>query len=68
MLRHNFSRALLLSTDVMLYANASQMAAWLFPHAHAVLPVRWPSMQPPPLPSQYVSTVVSNHAGEWHAS
>ncbi|CAI7788178.1 unnamed protein product [Closterium sp. NIES-54] len=61
--RHNFSRVLSLSIDVMLYANVSQMVAWMYPSSKMVLPVRWPSMQPPPLPSQYTSTAVSNHAG-----
>ncbi|CAI5526387.1 unnamed protein product [Closterium sp. Naga37s-1] len=64
--RHNFSRVLSLSIDVMLYANVSQMVAWMYPSSKMVLPVRWPSMQPPPLPSQYTSTAVSNHAALWH--
>ncbi|GJP46659.1 hypothetical protein CLOM_g5923 [Closterium sp. NIES-68] len=66
MQRHNFSRVLSLSIDVMLYANVSQMVAWMYPSSKVVLPVRWPSMQPPPLPSQYTSTAVSNHAALWH--
>ncbi|CAI6001566.1 unnamed protein product [Closterium sp. NIES-65] len=64
--RHNFSRVLSLSIDVMLYVNVSQMVAWMYPSSKMVLPVRWPSMQPPPLPSQYTSTAVSNHAALWH--
>eukprot|EP00897_Mesotaenium_endlicherianum_P006010 jgi/Mesen1/5437/ME000270S04606 len=63
--RHNLSRVLYLGSEVMLYANITEYAAWALPNASVALPMRWPSMRPPPLPSQYESTAVSGHVALW---
>ncbi|GJP34667.1 hypothetical protein CLOM_g19080 [Closterium sp. NIES-68] len=59
--RHNYGRIFHLATEVMLFANASQVAAWLFPNSDLALPARWPSIRPPLRPTQYSSAGVGTH-------
>eukprot|EP00271_Cylindrocystis_brebissonii_P002472 TRINITY_DN130_c0_g4_i1.p1 TRINITY_DN130_c0_g4~~TRINITY_DN130_c0_g4_i1.p1 ORF type:complete len:522 (+),score=87.39 TRINITY_DN130_c0_g4_i1:1226-2791(+) len=62
---HGYERVFFLSVEVMIFANLTEWASWMMPTSAVALPTRWPSMQPPPLPSQYTSTSVSSHIGLW---
>lgn len=67
--RHSFHRIFYLDSDVLLFANVTEMARMLFPSSPMVLSVRWPSLRPPLGPSQYASTAVSGHVSLWtHAA
>lgn len=65
MQRHNYSRIFYLGAEVMLYANITEYVNWAVPNASVMLPKRWPSMRPPLVPSQYVSTAISGHIALW---
>lgn len=65
MRRHNYSRIFYLGAEVMLYANITEYVNWAVPNASVMLPKRWPSMRPPLVPSQYVSTAISGHIALW---
>lgn len=59
--KHDFARVFYLASEVMLFANVTELAAWMFPSSHIVLPARWPSLRPPPRTNQYISTAVAGH-------
>eukprot|EP00270_Netrium_digitus_P005116 TRINITY_DN1666_c0_g1_i3.p1 TRINITY_DN1666_c0_g1~~TRINITY_DN1666_c0_g1_i3.p1 ORF type:complete len:441 (+),score=92.01 TRINITY_DN1666_c0_g1_i3:142-1464(+) len=59
--KFDYPRVFYMATEVMLYANVTEMAAWMYPKSHIVLPVRWPSLRPPARPNQYSSTAVGGH-------
>eukprot|EP00271_Cylindrocystis_brebissonii_P002590 TRINITY_DN1333_c0_g1_i2.p2 TRINITY_DN1333_c0_g1~~TRINITY_DN1333_c0_g1_i2.p2 ORF type:complete len:271 (-),score=20.66 TRINITY_DN1333_c0_g1_i2:454-1266(-) len=63
--RHAFTRVFYLDSDVMLYANVTEMVAMLYPRSPLLLAVRWPSLFPPLSPSQYPTTAVSGHVSVW---
>eukprot|EP00897_Mesotaenium_endlicherianum_P007691 jgi/Mesen1/6950/ME000360S06218 len=60
--KHQYTRVFYAASEVMLYANITELAAFQYPKSDIVLPVRWPSLRPPLRPNQYVSTAVAGHA------
>lgn len=63
--RHAFPRVFYTDSDVMLFANITELVKMLYPKTYLALAVRWPSLKPPLSPSQYVSTAVSGHVSLW---
>ncbi|CAI5958590.1 unnamed protein product [Closterium sp. NIES-64] len=62
--RHAFPRIFFLDSDVILFANVTELATMLFSRVHLVVSQRWPSLRAPG-PSQYASTAVSGHVSLW---
>ncbi|CAI5520539.1 unnamed protein product [Closterium sp. Naga37s-1] len=62
--RHAFPRIFFLDSDVILFANITELATMLFSRVHLVVSQRWPSLRAPG-PSQYASTAVSGHVSLW---